>query len=78
MITYLKKLRKELQKWLNIPHVLKLNKTYVKELQAKDDIIEEKTKRIEYLETNNRNKDTENFNLTREIEKLETLKEMKK
>lgn len=47
LITYLKKLRKELEKWLNIPHVIKLNKELNKEIIIKNT-------RCDFLEVNNK------------------------
>ena len=47
MITYLKKLRKEFEKWLNIPKILKVNKVYIGELKIAND-------RVDFLEVNNK------------------------
>lgn len=51
MTKRLKKLRKELEKWLNIPHILLLNKRYVTELKTKDELIEEYYTKIIFLQT---------------------------
>lgn len=58
---FLKKIRKEVEKWLNIPKILKANKVYISELKIAND-------RIEFLESANKNKDTENLKLRRIIE----------
>ena len=47
MITYLKKLRKEFEKWLKIPKILKANKVYISELKIAND-------RVDFLEVNNK------------------------
>ena len=47
MITYLKKLRKEFEKWLKIPKILKANKVYIGELKIAND-------RVDFLEVNNK------------------------
>lgn len=62
MIKHLKKLRKEIEKWLNIPKILKANKVYISELKIAHD-------KIDFLEVCNKNKDEEIIKLKKRLEK---------
>ena len=65
----LKELRKELEKWLNIYHILKLNKEYVKELEAKDKIIDDLENSNQFYKINNEKLNSQVIKLKKEIEK---------
>lgn len=65
----IKKIRKEIEKWLNIPHVLFLNKAYVKEIEKKDKIIDELKTDVNFHKVNSENKDKKIFNLERMLKK---------
>ena len=68
MITYLKKLRKEFEKWLNIPHIIKLNKELNKEVIALNNEKDELNRQLTFV-TNNEHKRTEEvIKLKKEIE----------
>ena len=68
MITYLKKLRKEFEKWLNIPNIIKLNKELNKEVIALNNEKDELNRQLTFV-TNNEHKRTEEvIKLKKEIE----------
>lgn len=65
---FLKKLRKELEKWLNIPHIIKLNKELNKEIIALNNEKDELNRQLTFV-TNNEHKRTEEvIKLKKEIE----------
>lgn len=71
----IKKIRKELEKWLNIPKVLVANKVYEVELKAKNKVIDELNEkiinlevRIKFFEINNEKLNSQVIKLKREIE----------
>lgn len=65
----IKKIRKELEKWLNIPKILKANKTYINELKIANDKIEELESKIKFLEVNNEKLNSQVLKLKREVDK---------
>lgn len=65
---FLKKIRKELEKWLNIPHIIKLNKELNKEIIALNNEKDELNRQLTFV-TNNEHKRTEEvIKLKKEIE----------
>ena len=71
---FLKKLRKELEKWLNIPHIIKLNKELNKEVIALNNEKDELNRKLTFV-TNNEHKRTEEvIKLKKEIESKKEIK----
>lgn len=71
----IKKIRKELEKWLKIPKILVANKVYEAELKAKNKVIDELNEkiinlevRIKFFEINNEKLNSQVIKLKREIE----------
>jgi hypothetical protein len=65
---FLKKIRKELEKWLNIPHIIKLNKELNKEVIALNNEKDELNRQLTFV-TNNEHKRTEEvIKLKKELE----------
>ncbi len=78
MITYLKKLRKEFEKWLNIPHIIKLNKELNKEVIALNNEKDELNRQLTFV-TNNEHKRTEEvIKLKKEIESKKEVNKWKR
>ena len=65
----IKKVRKELEKWLNIPKILMANKVYISELKEKNKIIDELETRIKFVKVNNEKLNSQVIKLKKELGK---------
>lgn len=75
---FLKKIRKELEKWLNIPHIIKLNKELNKEVIALNNEKDELNRQLTFV-TNNEHKRTEEvIKLKKELESKKEVNKWKR
>lgn len=65
----IKKFRKEIEKWLNIPKILKANKIYINELKIANDKIDELETKIQFVEVNNKKLNSQVIKLKKELGK---------
>lgn len=65
----IKKVRKELENWLNIPKILKANKIYINELKIANDKIDELETKIQFVEVNNKKLNSQVIKLKKELGK---------
>jgi hypothetical protein len=65
----IKKFRKEIENWLNIPKILKTNKIYINELKIANDKIEELETKIQFVEVNNEKLNSQVLKLKKELGK---------